>query len=91
MLTIIAPIILGCILYPLLLAVHLISVFGSSATRASTQLNSGGDLDNAYKIAEVCLCGDKGTDIHTAEVIGDTFGDLLKIIADTSLHILVKY
>jgi K(+)-stimulated pyrophosphate-energized sodium pump len=32
----------------------------------------------------------KGTEIHTAVVIGETFGDPLKDITGSSLHILVK-
>ncbi|MEX0568897.1 MAG: sodium/proton-translocating pyrophosphatase, partial [Candidatus Njordarchaeota archaeon] len=52
------------------------------------EFNAGGALDNAKKLVEIS--GKKGTDLHAATVIGDTFGDPLKDTAGPSLHILIK-
>ncbi|MFX1408176.1 MAG: sodium/proton-translocating pyrophosphatase, partial [Promethearchaeota archaeon] len=36
------------------------------------------------------LLGGKGSNAHSASIVGDTFGDPLKDTAGPSLHILVK-
>jgi len=72
----------------IVLAAYLIALKIVSALLAVYQFNAGGALDNAKKLVEIS--GKKGTDLHAATVIGDTFGDPLKDTAGPSLHILIK-
>ena len=45
---------------------------------ALTMSNAGGAWDNAKKYVEQGNLGGKGSDVHTAAVVGDTVGDPLK-------------
>ncbi len=82
------PIIMGVTFGVFILAAYLVALKIVSALLAIFQFNAGGALDNAKKLIEIK--GLKGTDIHAATVIGDTFGDPLKDTAGPSLHILIK-
>lgn len=73
----------------------LVGATASGVLLAIFMANAGGAWDNAKKLIE-CEAKDhaadqgKGSDSHTAAVIGDTVGDPFKDTAGPSLNILIK-
>ncbi len=84
------PIFLGFLFGPIAVAAFLISGTISGIILGFVLNTGGGALDNAKKAIESGLLGGKGSEAHSASVVGDTFGDPLKDTAGPSLHILVK-
>jgi len=62
----------------------------SGVLLAIMMANSGGAWDNAKKYIESGHLGGKGTDTHSASVVGDTVGDPFKDTSGPSLNILIK-
>lgn len=68
----------------------LIGALASGFILAVFMANAGGSWDNAKKYVEEGNLGGKGSDAHSATVVGDTVGDPFKDTAGPSLNILIK-
>jgi K(+)-stimulated pyrophosphate-energized sodium pump len=72
------------------LAGYLAGAIGTGVLMAVFLANSGGSWDNAKKIVEDGNFGGKGSDAHSATVIGDTVGDPFKDTAGPAINPLIK-
>ena len=61
-----------------------------SVLMALMMANAGGAWDNAKKYVEKGNLGGKGSDVHTACVVGDTVGDPFKDTSGPSMNILIN-
>ena len=85
-----APIVVGAILGPEALAGLLIGSIATGFLLAIMMANAGGAWDNAKKWVEAGHHGGKGSEQHSAAVVGDTVGDPFKDTSGPSLNILIK-
>ena len=69
---------------------YLISLAIIGLYQAVFMANAGGAWDNAKKIVETEMHA-KGTDLHTASVVGDTVGDPFKDTASVAMNPIIKF
>lgn len=75
---------------PTFFASYLISIAVFGLFQAMFMANAGGAWDNAKKYVEVDL-REKGTDLHSATVVGDTVGDPFKDTCSVALNPIIKF
>jgi K(+)-stimulated pyrophosphate-energized sodium pump len=90
LLAVLTPVIIGFGINYLALGAFLAAVILTGQLMANTLSNSGGAWDNAKKYIEDGHEGGKGSEAHTAAVIGDTIGDPFKDTAGPALNPLIK-
>ncbi|AHC15481.1 sodium-translocating pyrophosphatase [Salinispira pacifica] len=90
LIAVLTPIVTGFLLGPDFVGGLLIGTTLSAIMLALFTANSGGAWDNAKKYIEQGHHGGKGSEAHSAAVIGDTVGDPLKDTVGPSLDILIK-
>ncbi|MBT4917521.1 sodium-translocating pyrophosphatase [Candidatus Peregrinibacteria bacterium] len=88
---VIVPLIVGYFLGSMALGGLLAGALVSGVMLAISMANSGGAWDNAKKYIEAGNMEDKkGSDTHSAAVVGDTVGDPFKDTSGPSINILIK-
>jgi K(+)-stimulated pyrophosphate-energized sodium pump len=90
LLAVLTPLIIGFGINYLALAGFLGAVILTGQLMANYLNNAGGAWDNAKKYIEDGHLGGKGSEAHTAAVIGDTVGDPFKDTAGPALNPLIK-
>jgi K(+)-stimulated pyrophosphate-energized sodium pump len=90
LLAVFAPIAVGFGLGTGALAGYLAGAIACGTLMAIFLANSGGAWDNAKKLVEDGNHGGKGSDAHSATVIGDTVGDPFKDTAGPAINPLIK-
>ncbi len=90
LISVITPLASGFLLGPNFVGGMLIGTTLSAIMLALYTANAGGAWDNAKKFIEQGHHGGKGSDAHSAAIVGDTVGDPLKDTVGPSLDILIK-
>jgi len=90
LLAVLTPVIIGFGINYLALGAFLAAVILTGQLMANYLNNAGGAWDNAKKYIEDGHEGGKGSEAHTAAVIGDTVGDPFKDTAGPALNPLIK-
>jgi K(+)-stimulated pyrophosphate-energized sodium pump len=90
LLAVLAPIAVGFGLGTGPLAGYLAGAIATGTLMAIFLANSGGAWDNAKKLVEDGHHGGKGSEAHSATVIGDTVGDPFKDTAGPAINPLIK-
>ncbi|HJO11763.1 MAG: V-type H(+)-translocating pyrophosphatase [Gammaproteobacteria bacterium] len=85
-----SPIVVGFLFGVEAVAALLIGSLVAGGVLAIASSNSGGAWDNAKKFIEAGNLGGKGSEEHTAAIVGDTVGDPMKDTSGPSLNILIK-
>ncbi len=85
-----APVVVGGLLGPAALGGMLGGALLGCVLMALMMANAGGAWDNAKKHVEKGNLGGKGSDVHTAVVVGDTVGDPFKDTSGPSMNILIN-
>lgn len=84
------PLFIGFLFGSEALAGVLAGTLVSGLVKAVSSANAGGAWDNAKKFIESGEHGGKGSEAHSAAVIGDTVGDPFKDTSGPALNILMK-
>ena len=87
---VLAPVIVGFVLGKEALGGMLAGATLTGVFLALFMANAGGAWDNAKKYIEEGHFGGKGSDPHTAAVVGDTVGDPFKDTSGPAMNILIK-
>jgi K(+)-stimulated pyrophosphate-energized sodium pump len=90
LLAVLTPVIIGFGINYFALGAFLAAVILTGQLMANYLNNAGGAWDNAKKYIEDGNEGGKGSEAHTAAVIGDTVGDPFKDTAGPALNPLIK-
>ncbi len=90
LLAVIAPVVVGFAFGPETLGGMLGGALLVCVLMALMMANAGGAWDNAKKYVEKGNLGGKGSDTHTAVVVGDTVGDPFKDTSGPSMNILIN-
>ncbi len=85
-----APVVVGFLLGATALGGLLVGALLGCVLLALTMANAGGAWDNAKKYVEKGNLGGKGSDVHSATVVGDTVGDPFKDTSGPSMNILIN-
>ena len=85
-----APVLVGFLISPQALGGMLGGALLGCVLMALMMANAGGAWDNAKKYVEKGNLGGKGTNVHTATVVGDTVGDPFKDTSGPSMNILIN-
>lgn len=90
LLAVLTPVAVGFALGYAPLGSYLAGAIAAGALMAVFLANSGGAWDNAKKLVEEGKFGGKGSEAHSATVIGDTVGDPFKDTAGPAINPLIK-
>ncbi len=85
-----APVVVGFGIGPEALGGMLGGALIACVLLALTMANAGGAWDNAKKYVEKGHHGGKGSDVHSATVVGDTVGDPFKDTSGPAMNILIN-
>ncbi len=89
-LAVVSPVLVGFILGPEALGGFLSGALICCVLLALMMANAGGAWDNAKKFVEKGNFGGKGSDVHSAVVVGDTVGDPFKDTSGPAMNILIN-
>ena len=85
-----APVLVGFLISPEALGGMLGGALLGCVLMALMMANAGGAWDNAKKYVEKGNLGGKGSDTHSAVVVGDTVGDPFKDTSGPAMNILIN-